>query len=277
MLTYTDLLQLSDRPDAYAEYTADTLWTEPHLAKMMLQMHLDQDTDLASRPKKAIDRVAAWMDQTLGLRGASVCDLGCGPGLYARRLADFGATVHGIDFSENSIRYARAHAGAVSDQVTFQVGDYLNDPLPDQQDILTLIYCDLCALSPAQRYLLLTKIIKALRPGGKFVFDVFSTKAFETVVDDMSFGHRLMDGFWSENDHFVFKHTFRYDDLAVSLDRYTVIEADRSWTVYNWLKYFKPDELIRELRDAGFDRAELVPGFGLDPSDETTFGVIAYV
>jgi 2-polyprenyl-3-methyl-5-hydroxy-6-metoxy-1,4-benzoquinol methylase len=34
-----------------------------------------------------------------------IADFGCGPGLYTEKLAERGATVTGIDFSENSIRH----------------------------------------------------------------------------------------------------------------------------------------------------------------------------
>ena len=39
-----------------------------------------------------------------------ILDLGCGPGLYASRLARLGHRVTGIDFSPASIRYARQQA-----------------------------------------------------------------------------------------------------------------------------------------------------------------------
>ena len=61
------------------------LWTRPHLAEQMLGYHLNQETDLASRRFESIDRVVEWIDAQLNLPNKSVCDLGCGPGLYAQR------------------------------------------------------------------------------------------------------------------------------------------------------------------------------------------------
>ena len=84
-----------------------------------------------------------------------------------------------------------------------------------------------------------------------------------------------MNGFWSANDYFAFQHTFRYDQEAVSLDHFTVVEKDRTWDVYNWLKYFSQDEIRGELKQAGFGNTEFTRGFGIDPSDETTFGIVA--
>lgn len=272
---YTELTALSERPDIFSVYTAETLWTDPHLAKMMLDMHLSQDTALASRPTDAIDRVVDWIEQTFGLDGVSVCDLGCGPGLYANRFAERGAIVCGLDFSCNSIDYARKHAPLNIGAVTYRVANYLEDPLPEQQDLVTLIYCDFCPLSPVQRQTLLAKIHRALTPGGKLIFDVFSTKAFEGVVEGVAFERNLMNGFWSVNDYFAFKHTFRYEQETVSLDHFTVIEKDRTWDVYNWLKYFSHDEIRQDLIQAGFSTVEFTEGFGVDRSDETTFGVVA--
>ena len=84
-----------------------------------------------------------------------------------------------------------------------------------------------------------------------------------------------MNGFWSASDYFAFQYTFRYDDHAVSLDRYTVIEEDRTWDVYNWLQFFSPDDIRAELGQAGFGNAEITDGFGVDSSDKATFGVVA--
>lgn len=272
---YTELKKLSERPEVFSVYSAETLWTDPHLASQMVQTHLSQDTALASRPIEAIDRVVDWIDQSFKLDGRSACDLGCGPGLYANRYVERGANVHGLDFSRSSISYARKHAPLKGGAVTYQVADYLKDPLPEQQDLVTLIYCDLCPLSPVQRSTLLAKVLQALTPGGKFIFDVFSMRAFEAVDEGASFERNLMNGFWSADDYFAFRHTFRYDHEAVSLDRFTIIEENRTWDVHNWLKYFSQDEIHRELKQAGFGNVEFTEGFGVDRSDDTTFGVVA--
>ncbi|MEQ8824034.1 MAG: class I SAM-dependent methyltransferase [Filomicrobium sp.] len=237
-------------------------------------MHLDQDSVLASRPVDAIDRVVDWIDQSLGLDGASVCDLGCGPGLYASKFAERGAIVHGVDFSWNSIDYARKQASLKNGSVNYLVANYLSAPLPEQQDVVTMIYCDFCPLSPIQRQTLLNKIRQTLAPGGKFVFDVFSISAFEGVRERVSFGKNFMDGFWSGNDYFAFQHTFRYEQESVSLDHFTIVEQERTWDVYNWLQYFTPGQLRVELEQAGFRTIEFTEGFGVDRSDPATFGVI---
>ncbi|MEO0882622.1 MAG: class I SAM-dependent methyltransferase, partial [Pseudomonadota bacterium] len=256
-------------------YTAETLWTDPHLAKMMLQTHLSQDTALASRTTDAIERVVDWIDQSVKLNGKSVCDLGCGPGLYSNRFAERGAMVRGLDFSASSIEYARRNAPLNAGTVEYRIANYLHDPLPEQQDLVTLIYCDLCPLSPAQRRTLLTKIRQSLVQGGKLILDVYSKTAFDDVAERVLFGQNLMNGFWSSNDYFAFHHRFRYDQEAVSLDRFMIIEKDCTWSVFNWLQYFGQDDIRHELEQAGFREVKCVEGFGADSSDKMTFGVVA--
>ncbi|HOJ15222.1 MAG TPA: class I SAM-dependent methyltransferase, partial [Deltaproteobacteria bacterium] len=38
-----------------------------------------------------------------------ILDLGCGPGLYTKRLSDAGYDVTGMDYSRRSIAYAKEH------------------------------------------------------------------------------------------------------------------------------------------------------------------------
>ncbi len=272
---FRELQEINRKPDVFSVYTADQLWTDFHLAKQMLQTHLNQETPMASRPTPAIDRVVAWMDRKFGLADKALCDLGCGPGLYAERFARLGATVCGLDFSSNSIEYARQSAVEHKTKVDYKVANYLIDPLPSEQDIVTLIYCDFCPLSPQQRKLLLGKIRENLKPDGVLVFDVASTKSFENFSEHSSFAPNYMDGFWSGNEYFTFHQRHRYEDEKVSLDHYTIVEELRTWSVYNWLQYFTAESIDAELSANGFKMVELVNGFGVEENDEATFAVIA--
>jgi SAM-dependent methyltransferase len=93
---YDLLSNVSRRPEPFSRYTVKELWTRPHLAQQMLAYHLSQETDLASRTYDSIDRAVEWIDTQLGLSGKSLCDLGCGPGLYAQRFESKGANVTGV-------------------------------------------------------------------------------------------------------------------------------------------------------------------------------------
>ena len=277
MAMYTELANIHKRPEPFSVYTADVLWTEPHLSQQMLHYHLNQDTDLASRPLSAINTVVDWIDGKFNLNGKRVCDLGCGPGLYAHRFAEHGARVHGLDFSANSITYAQKAARETNSSVEYKVANYLKDPLPSEQDLVTMIYCDLCVLSHQQREVVYQKVRNALNPGGSFLFDVMSMSAYESREETSVFGRYFMEGFWAEGDYFAFQNTFKYDAEKVSLDKYTIIEAHRIWQVFNWKQYSDESDIIAELAQNGFDAVEIAYDFANSSNhgEKIHFGVIA--
>jgi len=271
---YDLLYDLSRRPEPFSRYTAKELWTRPHLARQMLNYHLNQDTELASRPVETIDRVVSWIDSQLVLHGKCVCDLGCGPGLYAQRFADRGAEVTGIDFSAHSLDYAKTQAKQL---IHYLEADYLSDDLPEGFDLVTLIYYDLCALSPAQREKLLGRMRGMLNPDGHIVLDVagigsFTKKEEVTIIQD-----KLMDGFWAAGAYIGIQRTFVYPKEYLTLDCYLIAEPSETWQIYNWLQHFTPESIEAELQNAGFEIDQMVGDLSGDPlkSDVDFIGIIA--
>ena len=104
---YEKLFDSLKRPLLY-ERTGEKFWTDPYIATQMLEAHLNPNTDAASRKSDFICRCAAWISSLLP-EGTSLLDIGCGPGLYTKRFAEHGLRITGLDFSENSIAYAREH------------------------------------------------------------------------------------------------------------------------------------------------------------------------
>ena len=130
---------------------------------------------------------------------------------------------------------------------------YLEYEPEGRYDLITMIMCDFCALSPAQRSAMLEKFRRLLSAAGRVVLDVYSLRAFESRVQTSLFGKDLMDGFWSSDPYFGFKTDFKYEADKVSLDKYTIVQEDKIREVYNWLQYFSPESLSREARDAGLE------------------------
>lgn len=249
---YDDLAAFCTPPAPFSQYTTDLLWTDPHIARQMLRYHLDPEVDAASRRPVAIDALVGWVDGRFGLAGKRVLDLGCGPGLYAERLARRGAVVTGVDFSEVSIDHARASAAASGLPIHYMLGDYHADRLPGPADLAILIYGDYCAMSADQRHVLLGKVRQSLAPAGQFVFDVYSRGQFAALAEPLEFGRRLMGGFWAEGDYFGFRKSFRYEAEHIGLDRYLIVSPVRRFEVFNWMQYFDPSGIAAELGAAGF-------------------------
>jgi SAM-dependent methyltransferase len=252
---YDLLYDISKRPEPFSRYTVKELWTRPHLARQMLSYHLSQETDLASRKVESIDCVVEWIDAQLDLSEKSMCDLGCGPGLYAQRFASRGAKVTGVDFSAHALDYAETQGPKT---IRYIEADYLLDDLPTDFDIVTLIYTDFCVLSPAQRKILLGRMRGMLNPGGQIVLDVaaigsFAQKEEVTIIQD-----RMMGGFWAADDYVGIQRTFVYPEEYLSLDRYLIVEPRETWQIYNWFQYFTPESIEAELQNAGFEIEQMV-------------------
>jgi SAM-dependent methyltransferase len=219
----------------------------------MLAFHLDGNIDVSSRRLGFINRSVEWITAHFGCGAETrIIDFGCGPGLYAERFAQRQATVTGVDFSKRSIEYAQEVAARKGLNIHYVIQDYLEFETSDSFDLILMIMCDFCALSPTQRRVMLGKFLGMLKPGGALLLDVYSTAAFDQREETATYEVNLMDGFWSAYKYYGFLNTFKYEEERVVLDKYTLVERSGTRTVYNWLQYFSADELEREFVDAGF-------------------------
>lgn len=144
---------------------------------MMLEAHLDPDWDAASRKITTIDASVQWFSEDIfPEKNINILDLGCGPGLYASRLAKLGYSVTGIDYFQRSINYAREVAREENLKIKYIYQDYLTIDFKVEFDVIMLIFCDFGALTNEERDVLLKIIYNALKPGGLFIFDVFTDR-----------------------------------------------------------------------------------------------------
>lgn len=114
------------------------------------------------------------MERLLGIRaGERVLDVGCGNGLFARRLADLGAQVVAVDVSEAMIDRAKAR-GDRGGRISYRVADATREadlgmPADGLFDaaLAAMVLMDMPAIAPLARAL-----ARLLRPGGRFVFAI---------------------------------------------------------------------------------------------------------
>ena len=275
---FKELKEINSRPAPFEFYTADELWTNEHTAEQMLQYHLNKSIDVSSRRAEFIARSVEWIVSRFGLDNkTTVADFGCGPGLYAKGLAESGAQVTGIDFSGNSLKYARKEAVQGGLNIDYIHENYLNFETAKRFDLIIMIMCDFCALSPKQRRQLLAKFFTFLKPGGSVVLDVYSLNMFDQKEDSATYEFNQLNGFWSANDYYCFVNTFKYDKEKISLDKYTIIEETQARVVYNWLQYFSPETLEKEFVESGFTVEKIFSDVAGAPfnADSTEFAVVA--
>jgi 2-polyprenyl-3-methyl-5-hydroxy-6-metoxy-1,4-benzoquinol methylase len=249
---FNQLEKMNIRPKPFEFYSTDILWTDEHIAKQMLAYHLNAEVDTASRRKDFIDRSAAWMVDHFGIgKGFSLIDFGCGPGFYAQRLAQSGAQITGVDFSHHSLAYAREQAGKSGLDIHYVQQNYLAFESTERFDLISMIMCDFCAMSPQQRGVMLHKFAGLLKPGGQVLLDAYTLQGYARRAEKVEYAVRMMDGFWAAGIYHGFLHIFKYDGEKVVLDQYTIIEPERTRTVYNWLQYFSREQIALEFQQAG--------------------------
>lgn len=274
---YKELQAINSRPLPFQFYTADELWTNEHTSKRMLDCHLDGAIDVSSKNSAFIEKATEWICAYFNVgENTAVADFGCGPGLYTTKLAKAGASVTGIDFSERSLQYARRVSVEQNLSIDYIHANYLDYEFDQQFDLITMIMYDFCALSPQQRSIMLQKFRSILKPGGSILFDVYSLNDFEQRQESSIYELNQLEGFWSPDDYYCFVNTFKYEAEKVILDKYSIIEASTTRTVYNWLQYFDVNSLRKELENAGLFIKQLygdVAGNQYDPSS-TEFAVV---
>jgi 2-polyprenyl-6-hydroxyphenyl methylase/3-demethylubiquinone-9 3-methyltransferase len=126
----------------------------------------------------------AWIDETVGLAGRRVLDLGCGGGLLSEAMARSGAMVTGIDMSGESLTVARLH---LLESAPLQV-DYreisaedLADQMPLSFDVVTCMELLEHVPDPAR---LVGSCARLAKPGGTVLFSTLNrtARSFATAI-----------------------------------------------------------------------------------------------
>lgn len=275
---FQELEMINTRPKPFEFYTASVLWTNEHTSQQMLNFHLNEEIDVSSRNADFINRSVEWIDSKFDVgKGIKIADFGCGPGLYATRLAQRGAYVTGIDFSKRSIQYAKQVADAEGLSIQYINQNYLDLETDDRFHLILMIMCDFCALSPSQRKQMLSRFHTILEPGGSVLLDVYSLIAFESREETAVYEQNLLDGFWSPSNYYGFLNTFKYETEKVTLDKYTIVESNRTRIVYNWLQYFSTEDLDEEFGKCRFKITDFYSDVAGSPFDSksTEYAVVA--
>ena len=264
---FKELEEINSSPDPFQFYTADTLWTDNHISKKMLESDLNEDIEVSIQNREFINHSVDWIVTHFGIeKNRRVADFGCGMGTYATQLAEKGADVTGIDFSETFIQHAKEVAKQKEMDIIYVLQDYLEFETEERFNLITLLLCDFCALSPSQRKTMLKKFYKFLKPDGSVLIDVYSLNAFNQREEAETYEHSRLNGFWSPENYYCFQNTFKYEEEKVVLDKYTIIEKERTRIAYNWLQYYSEDSLRKEFEENGFN----VEGFYSDVTGTTT-------
>lgn len=272
------LIKLTEKPEIYKKGT-ESMWTDEYISGQLLAVHLNENIDLASRKKTTIDKTVEWILKQVGGENLSILDLGCGPGLYAEPLAGKGHRITGVDYSKRSIDYAKNNAEKKNLDITYINENYLNLDFENMFDLVLLIYTDFGVLLPDERELLLLNIHKALKPGGKLVFDVLNDKNINQKAGSKNW--ELADkGFWIDKPYLALSNSFLFDDQKVILFQHTIIDENENYKTYRfWTHFFNENDISNILGKNDFQSIgfhdDVLPESDLWSGDNVTFCVAA--
>lgn len=164
-----------------------------------------------------------WIDEKAGLAGKKVVDVGCGGGILAESMAASGATVTGIDMSEQALGVARLHLYESGQQVDYRQlsAETLAEEMPGAFDIVTCMEMLEHVPDPAS---VIAACMRLVKPGG----DVF----FSTL-------NRNLKSYL----------------LAIIGAEYVLNMLPRG--THDWAKFITPAEMSRYCRAAGLEVLEL--------------------
>lgn len=269
-------LEISSKKPPLYEKGNSIMWTDEYISKQLLEIHLNPEVDLASRTGQSIDNTVEFILRSCKKPGLNILDLGCGPGLYAERLAESGHRVTGVDFSETSIEYASDQARLKNLDINYICKDYLTLDFKDKFDVVLLVYTDFGVLIPSEREKLLAIIRQALTSGGMFMFDVINDKNLEQKFQEHKTWTVESGGFWRDSPYLALINGFHYSSEKVFLQQHIIIDQTENIKTYRfWTHYFENADIIHTLTENGFTDIEffnnILPHTDIWNGDNITF------
>lgn len=250
-------------------------WDEPAFSIRMLQEHLDQSHDLASRRFALIDTQVQYVhSQILQSSPARILDLACGPGLYAQRLTELGHSYAGIDFSPAAI----AHARTAAPGARFTEADLRTVDFPQGSDLIMMLYGQINVFRRAEAASIVTRALASLNPGGRLLLEAQSADHVRdagqappawTAQPTGLFSHRphilLTESFWDETDRTATQRFFVIDTESTAVARYAM--SNEAYTEQEYAELLDGYEEVRiRAHEPGWPKGdELILVMGRSP------------
>jgi SAM-dependent methyltransferase len=262
---FTALLHRSTIPSGWQKIP----WHDPDFSRRMLAEHLSQSHDLASRRQMIIEQHVQWIHRKiLREQPSKILDLGCGPGLYAKRLTVLGHDCTGLDFSPASVAYAREQHPSGN----YILGDVRELDYGEGYDLAMMIYGEMNAFSEADAALIVCKAHAALKPGGKLLLEVHPFETIRQIGQEPSSWYTTDRGLFADEPYLCLSES-RYDaDTAIKWF-YVYTESGAMQQYINMLHAYTDDEYRWLLR--GFEQVLFYPSLTGNPDRDDLFVLVA--
>lgn len=212
-------------------------WGRPDYGRRLLREHLDQAHDGASRRLGIVDEQVRHLRTLLPRAPATVLDAGCGPGLYALRLAQAGYDVTGVDVNPAAVRHAQRNVPAeLRKRLRFQRTELTSLPAPAVPfDAGVLIYYVLEGFPARTQPRVLRRVAAALCPGAQLIVEMRLRP--DQLPGRISWWEVVPRSLLSDRRHLLIgdstydrrRNTFVLREIALLDDGTTLAQQTSSW------------------------------------------------
>ncbi len=270
-----DIINRNKIPKPWAE--GDNIpWNDPEFSKRMLNIHLSQEYDHASRRFETIDRHVDWIhNHVLKGKPSRILDICCGPGLYTIRLAGLGHQCVGIDFSPASIAYAKEQAEKTGLDCTYFHHDIRTADYGKNFGLVMSIFGEFNVFKPADAKNILTKAHEALGDDGMLLLEPHTFDAILSFKDNTISWQSHESGLFSDKPHLLLEEHLWDAENRASISRYYIIDAGSGEATYSSSSYqaYTKDEYRPLLAECGFGKIRFFPSIG-NSKDTMTKGLM---
>ncbi|CNB80391.1 3-demethylubiquinone-9 3-methyltransferase [Yersinia frederiksenii] len=227
-------------------------WDAPDFSQRMLDNHLSQEHDWASRKLAIIKQQVDWITQQLPAN-ARVLDLGCGPGFYSQLLAQRGFHCTGVDFSPASIEYARQQSLAAGLNIEYQQQDVREYTPAQPFDFIMMTFGEINVFSATEARDLLRHCAQWLTPKGKLLVEVHDFAEIKRQGLAEPSWQRCPQGLFLANPHLLLTENIWDEEAQTSSTLFWAIEENGAVTRFgNQMTAWRDAEYQQLLTECGF-------------------------
>lgn len=253
-------------------------WNDAGFSRRMLQNHLAQDHDWASRRGTVIDRQVDWLAATAPRQEGRILDLGCGPGFYTQRLAQLGFQCTGIDFSPASVAYAREQAAREGLAITYLEEDIRNFSISGPFDTILLTFGEINVFTPSDAEAIFGHAASLLAENGVLVVEAHTCEEVKRQgLLPPGWQSHKEDGLFSPHPHLLLQEQFWDENAKVATTSYWVVHENGGVDRYgSRMQAYETGDYRRLLATAGFSRMDEVSPQDWPPGEAFTGKLVTY-